>query len=86
MAENYTDKGKLITEYCRTNGACRVWQSWLDNMQLQDREVKPEYLFWETLPDRDKTLDANIAYDLINDFLAWLGYKKLKEGEEPCIS
>jgi hypothetical protein len=37
-----------------------IWRSWRDNMLAQDREVAPERMAWETLPDRDKALDAAI--------------------------
>lgn len=37
-----------------------IWKAWRDGMLAQGREVAPERMSWDTLPDRDKELDAAI--------------------------
>lgn len=37
-----------------------IWRAWRDGMLRQGREVAPERMSWETLPERDKQLDAEI--------------------------
>ena len=63
---------KIISEYSKTSGALQVWSSWVNMMKAQGRDIKTEYLLWSILPERDKQLDAKIAYDVIEDFFSWL--------------
>lgn len=37
-----------------------IWKAWRDGMLAQGREVAPERMSWDTVPDRDKVLDAAI--------------------------
>jgi len=62
----------LIAEFAHKRGARAVWRSWATNMVEQGREVKAEYTTWRTLPQRDRELDANIAFDVIEAFMEWL--------------
>ena len=60
-----------INEYAHANGWAEVWRSWRDTILQQGRNVDNSYMKFETLPQRDRLLDTQIAYDVINDFLAW---------------
>ncbi len=61
---------KIIKEYAES-GAFEVWRSWRDTMIAQGRPVKDE-LMALPIPDRDMELDAQIARDVVEDFLAWV--------------
>ena len=68
--ENNMDE--LIHDYCKLNGAIQVWSTWRQKMISQGREVKDKYRGWP-IPDQDIELDSLIAYDVIDDFLTWIG-------------
>lgn len=61
-----------LWNFCRENGARQVHKTWVDVMRQQGRHIKDQYASWDTLPDRDRVLDSNIAYETIKDFLVWL--------------
>ena len=61
---------KLIAEYANVNGAAQVWKAWRDTMLSQGRNVDEKFLSWP-IPNRDISLDANIAFAVVDDFLAW---------------
>lgn len=70
-----------LERYCDPDvgqGAKDVWQSWRDNMLKAGRSVKMELMYWDTLPEKDRTLDSRIAYDVILKFIAslWNGAVK----------
>lgn len=59
-----------LDEYVESEEAGKtVWEAWCNGMQIQGREVSEERLHWETLPARDKKLDAYIAQYVIYDFI-----------------
>jgi len=62
---------KTIREFAKTSGAMQVWRTWRDTMLKQGRQVKPEYMNWVILPQRDIELDAEIAFCVIDDFITW---------------
>jgi hypothetical protein len=62
-----------IIDYCKRSGAMTVWRSWRDTMLKYYREVDEDHMNWFSVPDRDKSLDAYIAYAVVKDFLEWLG-------------
>jgi hypothetical protein len=61
---------KLIVEYANENGAVQVWKAWRDTMLSQGREVNDKFMAWP-IPARDISLDADIAFAVIDDFMAW---------------
>lgn len=62
---------RVVEEYAKYNGAREVHRSWLDNMLKQGRAVDQARMHWSMLPKLDKMLDANIAHDVVIDFLVW---------------
>ncbi len=62
---------KFILEYAKINGALQVWKSWRDTMLKQGREVNEKFMDLP-IPERDMELDAQIAADVIDDFLVWV--------------
>ncbi len=60
---------KLISEYSGS-GAFEVWRSWRDTMLSQDREVADKFMSLP-IPAADMALDAQIANDVVKDFLIW---------------
>jgi hypothetical protein len=42
-----------------------IWRAWRDGMLAQGREVAAERMAWETLPERDKALDAAIEREAV---------------------
>lgn len=67
---------KDIKKYCEKNGAYQVWLSWKGKMAEQNEEIKEHQKQWSTLPERDKKLDGQIAFNVICDFLIWLSIKQ----------
>ena len=63
---------KLVAEYANENGAAQVWKAWRDTMLSQGREVNEKFMSWP-IPRRDISLDADIAFAVIDDFLVWAG-------------
>ena len=66
-----------VLDYAAKNGSIEVHRSWWDTMSQQDREVPDHRMVWENLESRDKILNAQIAYDVIKDFLVWFEAHKL---------
>ena len=69
LIENLSDE--KIEWFASINGAMQVWKSWRDTMLEQGREIAPERIEWEHLLPRDRDLDAQIAFDVIIDFVNW---------------
>lgn len=61
----------MVIEYSKVNGAVQVWSSWREKMMSQGREVNDKFHSWP-IPERDIELDAQIAADVIDDFLVWV--------------
>jgi hypothetical protein len=61
-----------IREYCKLNGAIQVWSTWRSKMISQGRDVSNKFHSWP-IPARDIELDSLIAFDVIDDFLVWIG-------------
>jgi hypothetical protein len=51
-------------------------------MTAQGRAVAPERMDWDTLDDRDKRLDHEIAALLIDDYLGWV-FDRMAHDHEP---
>lgn len=62
---------RLVEEYAKESGAVQVWKTWRDTMLEQGREVSSKFTRLP-IPDPDMRLDARIAQDVIDDFLAWI--------------
>lgn len=69
---NAAFSNKYVLGYSSLLGATEVYRSWRDHMLAQGREIKTEQRQWETLPEQDKELDAQIAFDVIKDFATHL--------------
>ncbi len=50
-----------------------IWRAWFFAMDWQGREIEPERRSWETLPQQEKDLDADIADQLNHIALYWTG-------------
>ncbi len=61
---------ETIKQFAKHNGALQVWKSWRDTMLQQNREVNPKFMDLP-IPERDMELDAQIAFDVISDFIFW---------------
>ena len=68
-----------VLDYAAKNGSIEVHRSWRDTMLQQDREVPDHRMVWDNLESRDKILDAQIAYDVVKDFLVWFEAHKLND-------
>jgi len=68
-----------VLDYAAKNGSIEVHRSWRDTMHQQDRGVPDCKMIWENLESRDKILDAQIAYDVVRDFLVWFEAHKLND-------
>jgi hypothetical protein len=62
---------RIIGQFTALDGAMQLWKSWRDTMIKQGREVSKERMEWDTLSDDDKILDAQVAFDVITDFMSW---------------
>ncbi len=71
---------KIVAEYAKRNGALQVWKSWRDTMLAQGRDVDDKFLRLP-IPERDMELDAQIAADVIDDFLVWVSIRLAAEAE-----
>jgi hypothetical protein len=71
-----------ILVYAADNGAMEVHRSWRDMMLKQGRYVAPERMQWETLDGRDMQLDAQIAAELVADFLTWHAAWQARDSKE----
>lgn len=60
----------IIELYAEKNGALQVWKSWRDTMLAQGRSVNEKFMELP-IPEQDMKLDAQIAKDVIDDFLTW---------------
>jgi len=58
-----------VIDYAAKNGSIEVHRSWRDTMIQQKRGVPDRRMVWENLDSKDKVLDAQIAYDVVKDFL-----------------
>lgn len=58
--------------YLRSDEGREVHSAWRDGMRAQRREVAPNRLRWETLEERDRLLDGEIAERVLGDFLGWI--------------
>jgi hypothetical protein len=63
---------ELFDQWCRQRGAQAVWQAWRDGMLRQGREVSPERMSFESLSDRDKSLDLRIAFEVMGSLFSFL--------------
>jgi hypothetical protein len=84
---NDDDVLALLRRYRRSytasgNGGRQVHASWRDMMTAQGRAVAPERMDWDTLDDRDKRLDHEIAALLIDDYLGWV-FDRMAHDHEP---
>jgi hypothetical protein len=63
MRENYVQCGRAGRE---------VHALWRDNMLAQQRDVPAERMEWDTLSQKDRTLDFGIASGLVDDFIQYV--------------
>ena len=77
---------EAVNEYAMHNGFAEVWRSWRDMMLKQGRRVDDAYMRLEALPARDILLDAQIAFDVVNDFLVWYAAHRSAPPSDPAVA
>jgi len=60
-----------IAAFVNAQGGREVHRSWRDTMLLQEREVAPERMAWDTLSIYDQVLDRTIALDVLMDYAVY---------------
>jgi hypothetical protein len=69
-----------IFAFSRKQGAHAVWSAWRTGMREQSRDIKEHQKTWETLPDADKQLDSDIAWQVVLSFFDFLiGIRAISE-------
>ena len=68
----FSISSRKLVEFAKKNGAREVHRSWRDKMLQQGREVSKQRKNFLALDLNDVELDAQIAYDVILDFLVWI--------------
>lgn len=68
-------------DYAHEHGGNSLWSAWHSGMEVQKRKVKKHQHSWETLPQRDRDLDNDIARDVLFDYF-WHHRKEIEQAKE----